>query len=995
MKKSLVIIFSVILTITGKAQAQIFATLAGYPLSTTGWTVGGDATTVDSEIELTGPSETQSGYVYYSTPVDLTTCSQFTVEFDFQIIPVSGTPVADGIAFWYISNPPSGFATGGGIGLPSNPNGLITILDSYNNNGLPDDNPLETLLYYNGTVPSYVEGSSTGVLCPVVTYQSFITDGSWHHCKMTYIAGNINVYFNYSTTASLTAYHPISITGYFGFSSSTGLYYSTQSIKDVSITSVGVLTAPTVTSPVSYCQYAASTALTASGSPLYWFPNSTDTAAADTLVSAPTPSTTDTGTTYYYVREGSGTCQSPADSIAVIVSAQPAAPVISGDTVYCTGSSPTPFTVTGSGIMWYTTATGGSGSATAPTVNTSVPGTYTYYASQSTSGCESARDSIKVVVHGTPAAPVLTSGQNIYCQYATFIPFTASGTDLLWYTTATGGTGDTAAPVINTATSGTYNYYVSQTDSGCESPRLSVPVTVNAKPNAPVLTAPVYCQLNTSIPLTATGTDLIWYGPGIISSGTTTAPTPSTDSATTLSYYVTQTILGCTSDSTMDAVVIKPKPAAPATTDIYYCQYATATALTAGGSNLQWYLTPTGSYLLGYTPVPATTTPGDSTWYVTQTVDGCISNSSSLTVDIIYLPSFSITPSAFSLCQFDSINLSFNGASLNYPGYQWALPVGAHTADSTYLSGTPSIVVQFDSVTHGSYVYLTATDDSGKCSTTDSVKIKVVAQPVAHSYIKPNVCVGDTIALALASESADATLFMWRIDGTLLNSSNKVNIISANSNSGGPYDISWIDTGIHVIQLNTFTQEGCPSLPSYDTVDVHALPNATFTYTTRNGGICLEDSVLFKAADYNEIYAYRWAPENSFNNTNSATEWGRLMETPSIISLTVTDPFGCAASTDMTLDPGTCCTIGFPSAFTPGGTENRLFRPIFAGYHNFHDFRIVNRWGQTVFESATSTIGWDGSYNGVPQDMGVYYYYIQFDCGGNTVEQKGDVTLIR
>jgi gliding motility-associated-like protein len=59
-------------------------------------------------------------------------------------------------------------------------------------------------------------------------------------------------------------------------------------------------------------------------------------------------------------------------------------------------------------------------------------------------------------------------------------------------------------------------------------------------------------------------------------------------------------------------------------------------------------------------------------------------------------------------------------------------------------------------------------------------------------------------------------------------------------------------------------------------------------------------------------------------------------------------------------------------------------------------FRIMNRWGQIIFESANSSVmGWDGTFNGVPQDVGVYYYYLRYDCGGKSMEAKGDVTLIR
>ena len=80
MKKLLLLLFC-LFSVSGIAFSQVTATLTGYPLVTTGWTIGGDAVAIDSEVELTGPSESQSGYVYYGTPVNLTTCAEFTVEF--------------------------------------------------------------------------------------------------------------------------------------------------------------------------------------------------------------------------------------------------------------------------------------------------------------------------------------------------------------------------------------------------------------------------------------------------------------------------------------------------------------------------------------------------------------------------------------------------------------------------------------------------------------------------------------------------------------------------------------------------------------------------------------------------------------------------------------------------------------------------------------------------------------------------------------------------
>lgn len=55
----------------------------------------------------------------------------------------------------------------------------------------------------------------------------------------------------------------------------------------------------------------------------------------------------------------------------------------------------------------------------------------------------------------------------------------ANGTGLMWYTTATGGTGSTTAPTPSTATVGSTSYWVSSTNvNGCESARTQIVVNV-------------------------------------------------------------------------------------------------------------------------------------------------------------------------------------------------------------------------------------------------------------------------------------------------------------------------------------------------------------------------------------------------------------------------------------------------------------------------------------------------------------------------------------
>ena len=153
------------------------------------------------------------------------------------------------------------------------------------------------------------------------------------------------------------------------------------------------------------------------------------------------------------------------------------APTVTSTITYCQNATATALTATGTSLKWYTVATGGSGSSTAPTPITTVVGTTIYYVSQTLNSCEGPRASITVTINAIPSAPTVTTPIT-YQQGATASALTATGTGLLWYTTPTGGTGSSTAPTPSTATIGTTNYYVSQTINGCESTRAQITVNV-------------------------------------------------------------------------------------------------------------------------------------------------------------------------------------------------------------------------------------------------------------------------------------------------------------------------------------------------------------------------------------------------------------------------------------------------------------------------------------------------------------------------------------
>lgn len=93
------------------------------------------------------------------------------------------------------------------------------------------------------------------------------------------------------------------------------------------------------------------------------------------------------------------------------------------------------------------------------------------------------------------------------------------------------------------------------------------------------------------------------------------------------------------------------------------------------------------------------------------------------------------------------------------------------------------------------------------------------------------------------------------------------------------------------------------------------------------------------------------------------------------------------------------CQVVMPNAFSPNGDGmNDILKPMrLQGMQGFEfvQFEIYNRWGNKVFSSRDPNQGWDGSFQGSPQDMGNYIFYIRYRCNKEQRVSRGDVLLIR
>lgn len=222
------------------AQTYVFARLDGSPtIDTSGWNLVGNAVIGNTngtagndndELILTQASNFQTGGIFWHQPIDLSVCKKWIVEYDCRLFDVS-SQFADGLAFCFLDTAPSSFAVGGGIGIPSNANGLKVIIDTYHNcvsgSGIKPEIQLYSGVGYQECAPGIMKQPNTGGML------SFLRSNSYNRVKIVYDDGDVEIYVN--NTLYLSGYAPANFKGYMGFTASTGSWRDRHSIMNVII----------------------------------------------------------------------------------------------------------------------------------------------------------------------------------------------------------------------------------------------------------------------------------------------------------------------------------------------------------------------------------------------------------------------------------------------------------------------------------------------------------------------------------------------------------------------------------------------------------------------------------------------------------------------------------------------------------------------------------------------------------------------------------------
>lgn len=254
MKKFLLLSFLFFLSIISSGLSAQTYQLTGAPvINTAGWDLVPSATATGDFVQLTPDQTSKFGAIKLSDPINLKYCDKWKVEFDFRI-DGNGTTAygrGDGLTFWYLSNPPTTFTTGGGLGIPANANGLMVAFDIFNNstegqmskvhvlygtNNMPAGNPN---IEYNTTANSTFHSPDLNPTQPFVgaTYKHVEVNGEIDPFNPNIWLIQIRI------DGVLIANQPFTASGgavgmgagFFGFSAGTGAASARHSIKNAKI----------------------------------------------------------------------------------------------------------------------------------------------------------------------------------------------------------------------------------------------------------------------------------------------------------------------------------------------------------------------------------------------------------------------------------------------------------------------------------------------------------------------------------------------------------------------------------------------------------------------------------------------------------------------------------------------------------------------------------------------------------------------------------------
>jgi hypothetical protein len=362
---------------------------------------------------------------------------------------------------------------------------------------------------------------------------------------------------------------------------------------------------------------------------------------------------------------------------------------------------------------------------------------------------------------------------------------------------------------------------------------------------------------------------------------------------------------------------------------------------------------------------------------------GC-TNSASATVNVDALPTATISGGG-DICpssEAATINVNLTGEA----PFSFTYAVGEN--DNT-ITGINENQYSFTTAEAGTYSLISVSDANG-CAGSVSGEAEVIFIDEELDILivgEESFCEGEMVTLAVTT---DAESVSWSTNGKGFIDNINATTINYTPAEGETGDIIFTVTAANK----------CTSETRDETITIVPFPNASFSYLP-------DENYLFVAIEFypveNNADSYTW----NFGDGNVSTAKNPVHAFGSVndfeVTLTVENQ-GCESSSSVIVSVAEQRVIYVPNMFSPSAAdpENRVVKVYGEGISpdNFL-FRILNRWGNTLFETTSLDLaqnqGWDGrARNGEMQAIGTYTYIVKgMFLDGVPFEKVGTVTLAR
>ncbi len=238
---------------------------------------------------------------------------------------------------------------------------------------------------------------------------------------------------------------------------------------------------------------------------------------------------------------------------------------------------------------------------------------------------------------------------------------------------------------------------------------------------------------------------------------------------------------------------------------------------------------------------------------------------------------------------------------------------------------------------------------------------------------------------------------------------NDVGSISVTVENGvAPYHYTWSNgqknSSIVVSSAGSYSvivtdRNGCTVTANYIiTADSGFTINTIASQTIKLGEVV----ELATNTTSNNIRSWMWSPANfdaGLDCSNCQSPNAQPKKTTSYLVKAI-DNKGCEAVDTVTISVIADHTIFTPNMFSPNGDGVNDVFEIYGNHDALkeYDIKIFNRWGEKIYQSTDPRFQWDGTYRGVPQDPGVFVYYMKvvfLDGFKPDDDGKGSITLMR